>query len=538
MEDTAAYERRWWALAVLCCSLGIISLDNTILNLAIPALVRDLHASTSALQYIIDGYTLVFAGLLLTTGSLGDRFGRRKFLGIGLAIFCVGSGLSALATEPWHLIATRALMGLGGSLIMPSTLSLLTNIFTDPKERGRAIGWWAAVAGAGGALGPLIAGVLLAHFWWGSVFLINVPLVLVALVAGQFVLPESKDPTGERLDPIGAVLSIVGLVAVLWAIIEAPSKGFSDPAVTGGLVGGLVVLALFVLWELHTDHPMLDVRFFENRRFTAASATLAMVFFAMFGSSFLITQYLQTVLGFSALEAGVRMLPMPAAMIFMSTQAPRLVERLGSKRVVAGGLFTVALGLVLVSLSPVHDGYSHVLVAMCILSAGMGLTMAPATESVMGSLPPEKAGVGSAMNDATRYVGGSLGVAIIGSIFASSYRPGITSKVAGLGLPHEALATARDSVGGAMSVAGTLPSNVGRALSEIARVEFVDAMAPSLRAAAVVVLAAAALVIAFLPARAGAARTENDGALDGIASLTFAEAEGVLEADAAETLTS
>jgi EmrB/QacA subfamily drug resistance transporter len=534
MDETTVHDRRWLALAVLCCSLGIISLDNTILNLAIPALTRDLHASTSQLQYIIDGYTLVFAGLLLTTGSLGDRFGRRRFLGIGLAIFCAGSGLSALATAPWHLIVTRALMGLGGSLIMPSTLSLLTNIFTDPKERGRAIGWWAAVAGAGGALGPLIAGVLLAHFWWGSVFLINVPFVLVALVAGQFVLPESKDPTGDKLDLIGAFLSIVGLVAVLWAIIEAPSMGFSDPAVSGGLVAGLVVLAVFVLWELHTDHPMLDVRFFENRRFTAASATLAMVFFAMFGSSFLITQYLQTVLGFTALEAGVRMLPMPAAMIFMSTQSARLVERLGSKRVVAGGLLTVATGLVLVSLSPVHDGYAHVLVAMCVLSAGMGLTMAPATESVMGSLPPEKAGVGSAMNDATRYVGGSLGVAIIGSIFASSYRPGISHRIAGLALPHESLATARDSVGGAMSVASRLPAGVGRAVAESARVEFVHAMSPSLRAAAVVVLAAAALVIAFLPARAGDARESMAEPLDGIASLTFAEAEGVLEADAAE----
>jgi EmrB/QacA subfamily drug resistance transporter len=536
VDAKTVHDRRWWALAVLCCSLGIISLDNTVLNLAIPALVRDLHASTSALQYIIDGYTLVFAGLLLTTGSLGDRFGRRSFLGIGLGIFFVGSALSAFATEPWHLIATRAIMGVGGSLIMPSTLSLLTNIFKDPKERAQAIGWWAAVAGAGGALGPLIAGVLLAHFWWGSVFLINLPFVLVALVAGQFVLPESKDPTGEKLDPIGALLSIVGLVAVLWAIIEAPTKGFGDSEVVGALVAGVAVLVGFVLWELHTEHPMLDVRFFENRRFTAASSTLAMVFFAMFGSSFLITQYLQTVLGFSALEAGVRMLPMPAAMILTSTQASRIVDRFGSKRVVAGGLLTVAVGLVLVSTSPVHDGYTHVLIAMCILSAGMGLTMAPATESVMGSLPPEKAGVGSAMNDATRYVGGSLGVAVIGSVFAAWYRPGVTDKFARYHLPAEAISQARDSVGGAVGVATDLGGKVGNAIAEAARVEFVHGMAPALRAAALVVLAAAALVIAFLPARAGAARSElpEEGALDGIASLTFAEAEGVLEADASE----
>src|SRR5947209_11314635 len=207
MDDGWVHERRWWALAVLCCSLGIISLDNTVLNIAIPALVRDLHASTSQLQYIIDGYTLVFAGLLLTTGSLGDRFGRKRFLGIGLAIFCVGSGISAFATAPWQLIATRALMGLGGSLIMPATLSLLTNIFRDPRERATAIGWWAAVAGAGSAIGPLIAGVLLAHFWWGAIFLVNVPVCVGALIAGRYVLPESRSPVSERLDPIGAVLS-------------------------------------------------------------------------------------------------------------------------------------------------------------------------------------------------------------------------------------------------------------------------------------------------------------------------------------------
>lgn len=525
------HARRWWALAVLCSSLGIISLDNTVLNLAIPALVRDLGASTRQLQYVIDGYTLVFAGLLLTTGSLGDRFGRRRFLGIGMAIFLFGSAISALATEPWHLIVTRAIMGLGGSLIMPSTLSLLTNIFEDPKERARAIGWWAAVAGAGGAIGPLIAGVLLARFWWGSVFLINVPIVLVALVGGRFVLPESKDETAHKLDPLGAVLSIVGLVAVLWAIIEAPTKGWA--AVAPGLLLGIAFLIGFVVWELHTDEPMLDVRFFENRRFTAASATLALVFFSMFGVSFLMTQYLQTVLGFSALGAGVRMLPMPLFMILMSTQSARLVERFGSKRIVAFGLTTVAIGVTYVSTSPVQNGYLHVLIGMCVLSSGMGLTMAPATESVMGALPPAKAGVGSAMNDATRYVGGSLGVAVIGSVFASSYRPAMARDLAPLRLPAAAVAQARDSVGGALGVAQRIGGPIGRGMAEAAKRDFVHAMSPSLRVSAVVLLGTAVMVLAFLPARAGDPREGRESALDGIASLTFAEAEGVLEQDAA-----
>jgi EmrB/QacA subfamily drug resistance transporter len=473
----------------------------------------------------------VFAGLLMTTGSLGDRLGRKRFLGIGLGIFTLGSALSALATAPWHLIATRAVMGLGGSLIMPATLSLLTNIFDDPKERARAIGWWAAVAGAGGAIGPLIAGVLLDHFWWGSVFLINVPFTLTALFAGRFVLPESRDPNPHAIDVPGAVLSIVGLVAVLWAIIEAPTKGWAS--VGPVLAGGIAVLVAFVFWELRTSEPMLDVRFFENRRFTAANATLTIVFFAMFGSSFLFSQYLQTVLGFSPLEAGIRMLPMPICMIISSTQSARAVDRAGSKSVVAAGLSAVVAGLVWVSFLPVHDGYLHLAIGMSVVSAGMGLIMAPATESVMGSLPPSKAGIGSAMNDTTRYVGGSLGVAVIGSIFASFYRPGIERSFARFHLPPVALDTAKDSVGGAVAVADRVGGAAGRAMAEAARSQFVHAMTPSLRVSAVILMGALALAVAFLPARAEAARDDADSALDGIASLTFAEAEGVLEADAA-----
>jgi EmrB/QacA subfamily drug resistance transporter len=531
VDRDTVHARRWWALAVMCCSLAIISIDNTVLNLAIPSLVRDLHASTSQLQYIIDGYTLVFAGLLLTTGSLGDRFGRRRFMAIGLGIFCVGSALSALATEPWHLIATRAVMGLGGAFIMPATLSLLTNIFDDPKERARAIGWWAAVAGGGAAVGPIVAGLLLDRYGWGSVFLINVPVTIGALIAGQFVLPEFKDDHAPALDPLGAVLSIVGLVGVLWAIIEAPSKGWG--AVTPVLLGGLVVLALFVVWELVSAHPMLELRFFRNRRFSAANATLTIVFFGTFGVTFLISQYLQTVLGYSPLAAGMRMIPMPVVMLVFSTQAPRLAERFGSKLVVTAGLLLMTLGLVVASFVPVHHGYMHLVVSQCIIALGWSFTMAPATEAVMGSLPPSKAGVGSAMNDTTRYVGGSLGVAVIGSIFASFYRPAITDRLAPFRLPASAVAAARESVGGAMAVANRVGGSAGNAIAELARHEFVDAMAPAMRFGAVTLLGAAILVFVYLPARAGDPREGQEGALDGIASATFAEAEGVLQADAA-----
>src|SRR3954453_9838035 len=445
MDDAAIDRRRWFALAVMCTSLAVISLDNTVLNVAIPSLVKNLDASTSQLQWIIDGYTLVFAGLLLTMGSLGDRFGRKGALSTGLAIFGVGSLASAFAGSATVLILTRCLMGVGGALIMPATLSLLTNIFHDPKERARAIGVWAAVAGAGGAVGPVLGGLLLRHFWWGSVFLINVPVIIVAFTAGRFLLPVSRDPSAPKLDPLGAVLSVAGLVLVLWGIIEAPAKGWSDPSVVFGFIGGLVVLSGFVVWELTTDHPMLDVRFFENRRFTAANAAITMIFFAMFGSMFLITQYLQIVLGYSPLEAGLRMLPMALVMLAVAPNSPRLVERIGTKIVVGVGLAMAALGLFLASSVPATNGYPHLVISMAVLAFGMGLVMAPATESIMGSLPRSKAGVGSAMNDTTRQMGGAVGVAVIGSIFAISYRPAVTHSLQKLGLGQKDINEAKDS---------------------------------------------------------------------------------------------
>jgi EmrB/QacA subfamily drug resistance transporter len=533
MESESIYGRRWWALAVLCSSLLIISLDNTILNVALPALSQQLDASTSELQWIVDGYTLVFAGLLLTAGSLGDRFGRKTFLAIGLVVFGCGSLSATFSTTSTMLGVSRAVMGVGAAFIMPATLSLLTNIFRDPRERGRAIGVWAAVAGGGGAIGPVIGGFLLQHFWWGSVFLVNVPVCAAALISGYFLLPQSRDPGAPRLDPLGALLSIVGLVLLLWAIIEAPTDGWTDPNVVVAFFAGVLVLAGFVAWELHTDHPMLDVRFFENRRFTAANIAITMTFFALYGSMFLITQYLQTVLGFSAFEAGIRMLPMACVMLFVAPIAPRIVERVGTKVVVGSGLTLVTLGMLWASRVPATDGYPHLLVAMAMLSCGMGLVMAPATESIMGSLPPAKAGVGSAMNDTTRQMGGALGVAVIGSILATSYRPGVTDALTSLGAPADVITKAKDSVAGAVQAAATLPSSLGDAVAGAARGEFVDAFGGALLVAAVVVAVAAVVVFLFLPARAHDARESVEGPLDGIASLTFAEAEGVLEEDAA-----
>jgi EmrB/QacA subfamily drug resistance transporter len=500
--DQRTHERRWWALAVLCMSLLIITLDNTILNVAIPALVKDLHASTSQLQWIIDGYTLVFAGLLLTLGSVGDRFGRKGALMVGLVIFGSGSALSGFAGSAGQLIFTRATMGIGAALIMPATLSLLTNIFRDPRERARAIGAWAAVAGASGALGPVLGGALLAHFSWGSVFFINLPVIAVALVGAGRLLPSSRDADAPRLDPIGAALSIAGLVAVLWAIIEAPQQGWSNSSVVAPLAIGVLFLAGFVGWELHSSHPMLDVRFFRNRRFSAANAAITLVFFAMFGQMFLGAQYLQTVLGFSALESGVRMLPMAILMMGLAPLAPRLVEKIGTKVVVGTGLLVVATGLLFVATVPVRDGYVHILIGFLFVATGMALTMAPATESIMGSLPRAKAGVGSAMNDTTRQMGGALGVAILGSVFATVYRPGITDRLVGVGLSANQLSRARDSIGGALQVASELPAASAARVASIAKSEFVSGMHHAVVVAVAVVVVASIVVFSFLPARA------------------------------------
>ena len=477
MDEMQIRRRRWWALAVLSGSLLVISLDNTILNVAIPSLVRDLNASTSQLQWIIDGYTLVFAGLLLTAGAMGDRFGRKGALQLGLLIFGLASMASGLAGSANQLVITRSLMGIGGALIMPSTLSLLTNIFHDPRERAKAIGVWAAVAGASGALGPVVGGLLLKWFSWHAVFFVNVPIIIVLLIAGRILLPKSRAEVAERLDPVGALLSMIGLVLVLWAVIESPSSGLTDPTVVIVFTIGALVVAAFIAWELRIDHPMLNMHFFRNPRFTAANIAVTLVYFAMFGQMFVMNQYTQVVLGYSPLEAGLRMMPMSIVMICVAPMAPRLVYRIGTKIVVGGGLVISSIGVLIVSTVPTSNGYPHLLVGIVVLAFGMGCVMAPATESIMGSLPREKAGVGSAMNDTTRQMGGALGVAVIGSILAAIYRPGVQSNMSAAGIAQPLIDTAKESVGGAVFRAANAPgisAETAAQIQQIAIHEYVD----------------------------------------------------------------
>ena len=497
----AAYERRWWTLGVLCLSLTVISIDNTILNVALPSIVRSLDAAGSQLQLLIDGYTIVFACLLLTAGSLGDKLGRKGILTIGLAIFGACSTLAAFSQSTDQLVLARALMGIGGACIYPSTLSILTNTFLDPRERGRAIGVWAGVSGLGVAIGPLAGGLLLEHFWWGSVFLVNLPICVTAIVLGRFLVPTTPKDEDHSLDPLGALLSIVGLVGLLYAIIEVPDRGWSDPTVLTSLAVGVVFLGAFGWWERRIAHPMLDLAFFKNPRFSAASATITMTFFALFGSTFLLTQYFQFVLLYSPLKAGMLTAPVAVGIMATAPQAPKLVERIGTKYVVVIGLSIVSLGLMLYASNTLMSSISGGAFVRLLFGVGMGFTIAPATESIMGSLPKAKAGVGSAVNDTTRQAGGALGVAVIGSIFAARYHSVIQAPA---GVPTAARPFVHDSIGKALEAVPRfhLPPALAHSVHDAASAAYLSGMRVAVFVGAGVMLCAAAVAYRFLPASA------------------------------------
>jgi EmrB/QacA subfamily drug resistance transporter len=507
-DPETVYRRRWLTLLVLCISLVVITVDNTILNVAIPTLAHakaagGLGASASQLQWIVDAYTLVFAGLLLTAGSLGDRFGRYRFLAFGLAVFGIGSAMSAFATGPTMLIMTRGLMGVGGAFIMPATLSIITNVFTEPVERGKAIGIWAGVSALGIGLGPITGGILLEHFWWGSVFIVNVPIVIAGLVLGYFLVPESRDPEHAALDPLGAVLSIAALGTLLWSIIEAPGKGWGSTPIVAGFVIGAALLVAFFAWELHTPHPMLDIRFFENPRFSAASGAITLVFLALFGTLFLLTQYLQSVLGYSTVKAGAVLLPQAATMMILAPLSSVWVAKLGNKVVVATGLLLVTLSLALFSTFAVDSSALHIIVITVVMGMGMANIMAPCTDSIMGSLPRAKAGVGSAVNDTTRQMGGAIGVAVFGSLMASHFTSHVRDGLTGVASP-EVISQIGDNVGQAISVAQQSPaaSPIAGQVVAVAKDGFVGGLHLIGFVAAAVTFLAAIGVALFLPARA------------------------------------
>jgi EmrB/QacA subfamily drug resistance transporter len=463
---------RWVALGVLCTSLLVIVVDNTIVNVALPTLARELGADISELQWVVDAYTLVFAGLLLLAGALGDRYGRRRTLLAGLLVFGAASTAAAFSGDAGTLIACRAVMGAGAAFIMPATLSLLVSVFSDERERATAVGIWAATAGIGVALGPVAGGLLLDRFWWGSIFIVNVPLCVLAIVVGRRVVPDTRDPVARRLDWTGAALSGTGLLALVWAVIEAPSDGWTSPAVLAA--GGIAValLGAFLRRQRRAAQPLLDLGLFRDPRFSAASATVMVLFFALFGFLFVATQYLQFVLGFSPTAAGLRVLPYAGAMIVFASLSAKLVERHGTRRVATVGMLLFAAGLAVAATIGIDTGYGRLAFAFVLMGTGMGLAGAPATESIMSSLPPARANIGSAVNDTTRELGGALGVAVVGSIMASLYTGGFP-------------VAAREAFVGAMSTASVIVAVVAALGALIAWRHLPERAAPATRAGAV-----------------------------------------------------
>jgi EmrB/QacA subfamily drug resistance transporter len=492
--------RRWQVLAVLCLSLVVITIDTTILNVALPSIERSLDPGPGGLQWIVDAYTVVFAGLLLTAGTLGDRLGRRGALAAGLAVFGAASVGAALSGSAGQLIGWRALTGVGAALIFPATLSIITNVFTDAAERQKAIALWAGTAGIGIALGPVAGGLLLRQFSWASVFWVNVPVCLFALVAVLARVPSATPHRHGRLDLGGAALSISGLSLLVYAIIEAPTEGWTSPAFLGWGAVALALLAGFVAVEMRHPAPMLDVRLFRNPRFSAASLAMSTLYFALFGTIFLTTQHMQVLLGYDALGAGLRTVPFAVVLMVVANTTPRLVGRVGTGRVIAAGLTLVAVSEGLRIASTPDTGYGLVLASMAVFALGMGLVIAPATASIMGSVPPERAGVGSAVNDTTRQVGGALGVAIMGSLASSAYRSGLEDRLADTALPPGALQRFGDSVGAAVNGSGALGEH-GAAVSQAAREAYISGLRTASVVALVLLLVSATVAARALPSR-------------------------------------
>jgi EmrB/QacA subfamily drug resistance transporter len=447
-------------LFTVCAAVLAINLDTTIVNVALPSISTELDAGTRALQWVVDGYNLAFAGLVLAMGSVSDRFGRRPALIGGLLGFAAASVAGALVTSPEALVAARAAMGFFAALIFPTTLSIITNTFRERRERAAALGVWGAVVGIGVAAGPVTGGLLLEHFYWGSVFWALVPLALLAAVAAYLLVPESRDPEVPPLDLPGVGLSIAMLSLLTWTIIEAPEYGWSSVQTLAGFAVVALLLVAFVRRERRTPHPMLDVTLFKDRRFSAASGAVTITFFALFGFIFLITQYFQFIRGYGTLSTGARILPVALSIAAASVVGALLAPRIGTKVVVTTGLVLFGLSFLWISTVAVDTSYATVIVPqMVLMGLGMGLISTPATESILLVLPPARAGVGSAVNDATRELGGTLGVAVVGSLFSSVYSASLADGDFGR-LSGAALARAQDSVGAAQAIAGSQPGLV------------------------------------------------------------------------------
>lgn len=515
-QNLPGYARRWIGLVFIGISLVVISLDNTILNVALPSISNDLGASASDLQWIVDAYVLVFAALLLTMGAIGDRIGRKRALQFGLVMFGVGSLWAALATSTEMLIAARAFLGIGGATIMPATLSIISATFPR-EERSQAIAIWAAIFGLGVGVGPVVGGLLLEHYEWNAVFFVNLPVVAVALIGGAFFLADSKDEHAPKPDIPGVLLSIPGLFALIYGIIEAGQGAWNDPHVLLAFGVAAVLLAVFTWWESRAPNAMLPLHFFKNMSFTGANIAMTFIMFSLFGSIFFLSQYLQTVQGYSALDAGLRMVPLAVTLAIVSASSARVSSRLGTKRTVALGVLISAGGLLFMSqMYDVDTAYTTVALGEIILASGMGFAVSPATDSIMGSVPVSKAGIGSAMNDTTRQLGGALGVAVLGTIMNGRYLDGIeTLKEALPQLRPDMFEGISSSIQAAHMIASNpqVPEPFATMITGIADQAFVTGMNDAMLFGSAVMLVNALLVLLILPSRIRAPR-ESEPAAD------------------------
>lgn len=503
LGDThASHPHRWRILGVLVLALLVTSIDHTIINVAMPRLVGDLGASSAQLQWIVASYTIVFAGLLLSAGSIGDRFGRRHALLAGLATFLAGSVLAASAGSTTVLIAGRCVMGVGGALIMPTTLSILVNVFGDPRERAKAIAGWTAASGAGIALGPIVGGALMRSFSWSSVFWINVPLLVASFIGALHLVPDSRDPHATRLDPIGAIMSIAAISTLVYAIIQAPERGWtSTPSIVNFAVGAAMTV-VFVGWEIRRDDPMLDMTLFRNRGFSAGSIALALLFFAMAGTVFLQAQYLQFVLEYTPLAAGFALVPAAIGMLLGTGAGAHLAEMHGGRIAVTAGTLIAASGIAVQAAFVDGGSYLPTGIGLLLFGLGAGVAMPPATEMIMATLPPARAGVGSAVNDTVREFGGALGVAVVGSVAATSYATSMRSE---LDRFPNLTATDRnllvDNVGAAIHTSQHLGGQATE-IATVARTAFVDSMHHSLWIAVGLAFCATVVTFTQLPRQA------------------------------------
>ncbi len=508
-----SHPRRWWILAALCLSMLVVGLDGTVLNVALTDIASALHATTGQLQWVVNGYLVTLAVLLIPAGVLGDRWGRGRVLALGLTLFVVASAVAAWSTSPGQLIAARAVMGAGAAAVMPLSLSIIPTVFA-PDERRKAVAIVTAALGLGMPFGPLLAGWLLDHFWWGSTLLINVPVVAVALVAGLLLIPNTRATNPARLDLPGVLLSASGLTALVYGVISGPDEGWTSPVVLGCLVGAVVLLGALVWVERRSPAPLVDRRLATRPMFVWPTVSIALSSFALLGLIFVVPQYLQAVRGLDAMATGLRLMPVMVALVVGSGIAGRLDRAAGMRATICLGLVVTAGGFALLLPVSVTSGDGLLLAGLAVVGFGFGLSVPPAMDAMLGALPAEQESTGTALNTAAKQLAGAFGVALLGTVVSSAFGSGVRGPASAL--PDAARSVAEGSVQGAMAIAQRVPAAVGEPLREAAGTAYVTGMHHALLVCAAVCLAAAGLLWVALPGRerrtsAGAGTQEGEG---------------------------